>query len=1519
MWFGHYPQGPKNPLEGTGYENEKIKWRVLSVNGDEALLLADQNLDVERYNETLTDVTWETSTVRSWLNGYGSGSNKDGKDYSSDNFMDKAFTSGEQAAIKEKTIQNPDNPEYGTAGGNPTTDKIFFLSIDEVTKPVYGFPSDPDEYTKTKGALNTDYAKSQGAYTNTSTEYAGNSKWWLRLPGGDSSRAAYVSSGGRIDYHGDSASFVYYDGQVNRKCRIAVRPALFLNLKSNLWSYAGTVSSEGKVEETGGGQGDQDGSANNGVTEVDPSKISVSVRDYDALFDSLEGAEVEVEGIGKAATNKNGSALIANSLTQPSAMKKITAKKEGYRDYIFYSTIVSPEVVSLFKTNCFDVSLKKKKAGDDANPYVSTIVYYEDGVAKTCGGQRFERSDNVTFRACGVWNGKKPGHYRLWQEGQGGKSLESEDGIFRVNIGNDFSGKGKIYVSMVAQDGAESEAEWVYVSVPEGDGTSGDDSYVPILNESSESGWQTNVPFLHNDKLSFDLGKLKTTIKRKGSKVRIMLGGEKEGDVFKDEEWESWKKFCESQPVDLSLSQWKNVLSSDNLETSWTAGAKIKATGYGWLENDMSPDSETPMTGGIQVIIDMSTNFKQQYAVGVVPVYMEQSLGVNGELEGSVTYDTGSRKFGGDHKLTVTPALSVGGGVGVLYVATVGAEGTASMPMTLVFPKGLTQADLKGALSLKVSVLGFNYSKEMANATYPLYKKEAAKTAKLKGAAAKALSASKKQDVDAASLYDMDRYALPDEPAAKTKWHGNQGSGSRTVAKAKAVNQKSNLTEKLLQSGTSELTEPMLVQEGNTTLAVFLTEDGSRKTIHRTKLVYTVYDKASGTWSDPAAVEEDGTGDFQPCLTASNGKVAVAWLNYAGKITDASSMKEALRTSEIRCALWNEKTRRFTKTSQALSSSSSVSYNSAHPWVDENGSVTLVGLKNTGTDIFGASGDNALFMTGTYDRAQINKEFNVSQGIPVSYDVTASRGVVTAAVCVDADKDLDTLEDREIYLFSSDGNVRQVTKDEIYDSAPRYGKCQGKEALYWYSENGIRLMKESGDASTILARESIGVSENFTVVNGEGQETAIAWSQVDENNVYQLAACLYDAASGKWSKQVMVSDSGKNIFRPSGYFNANGDMEFLYRKGSTIKAGELYALQVAQAPDLEIVNAYIEDGTEKAGQKTKVHVGVRNNGTKKIAGYVLDVDGQETTGSANILPGETGLLEADYLVPDTVEKRELTIKAQVDGDCDTLNNTFVLTTGYADVSVAAVEDESPKGKVVHVAVENTEAVSTNVTLEARKDAADGELLSSKKLGTLKQGDLTTVDFVYQKGDTGYDVDVNALYYVATSSAPEKYESNNYDYSVFKEKRIAGAGDTPPTPPVQDPAVKPGSGSTTKPPATNGNQVQNAAGNKAKASASKVKKPRKVTLKRAKSTKRGALKLTWKRDKKVTGYQAVVARDKKFKKSKKTAWVKKNKTVSKTFTKLKRGKTYFAKVRAYKKIGKKKVYGAYSKVKKVKVR
>lgn len=191
--FGEYPQG-------TNGKVEPLVWRVLAVENGRALLITDKLIDCEEYNEEWVNVTWETCTLRKWMNS---------------DFISKAFSSSQQTQIATVTNQNPNNPEYGTKGGNATQDRIFALSIDEVNK----YFRDDDE----RMAAPTGYAKKQGCYVRDNYTLKSGEKtgwWWLRSPGIDCIDAASVSSFGGIVQYG---SYV-----ANRN--VAVRPALWLNL-----------------------------------------------------------------------------------------------------------------------------------------------------------------------------------------------------------------------------------------------------------------------------------------------------------------------------------------------------------------------------------------------------------------------------------------------------------------------------------------------------------------------------------------------------------------------------------------------------------------------------------------------------------------------------------------------------------------------------------------------------------------------------------------------------------------------------------------------------------------------------------------------------------------------------------------------------------------------------------------------------------------------------------------------------------------------------------------------------------------------------------------------------------------------------------------------------------------------------------------------------------------------------------------------------------------------------------------
>ncbi|MBR5347590.1 MAG: serine/threonine protein kinase, partial [Deltaproteobacteria bacterium] len=151
VYFGSYEQD-----NNTSNGKEDIEWLVLSKNGNKALIISKYALDCKQYNSSFSDVTWETSTLRKWLNG---------------TFLDAAFSTKEQSRIVSSTVTADQNPSYNTSPGNNTTDKVFLLSITEVNRY---FSSD-----SARQCRGTAYCYARGAYKADN----GNCWWWLRSPG----------------------------------------------------------------------------------------------------------------------------------------------------------------------------------------------------------------------------------------------------------------------------------------------------------------------------------------------------------------------------------------------------------------------------------------------------------------------------------------------------------------------------------------------------------------------------------------------------------------------------------------------------------------------------------------------------------------------------------------------------------------------------------------------------------------------------------------------------------------------------------------------------------------------------------------------------------------------------------------------------------------------------------------------------------------------------------------------------------------------------------------------------------------------------------------------------------------------------------------------------------------------------------------------------------------------------------------------------------------------------------------
>ena len=173
---------------------EDIHWEVLEKEENRVLVICCYAVDHKPYNDFIEKVTWETCSLREWMNH---------------TFLQEAFSDTEQLKIQSVTVPAERNPYYDTDPGNNTADKLFLLSATEVK--TYFKTDESRQCSFTPWA---DYLYNRGV----------GCAWWLRTPGCrfneyDENNGVYVGSLGEINYSG---------GAVTERYSVGVRPAMWI-------------------------------------------------------------------------------------------------------------------------------------------------------------------------------------------------------------------------------------------------------------------------------------------------------------------------------------------------------------------------------------------------------------------------------------------------------------------------------------------------------------------------------------------------------------------------------------------------------------------------------------------------------------------------------------------------------------------------------------------------------------------------------------------------------------------------------------------------------------------------------------------------------------------------------------------------------------------------------------------------------------------------------------------------------------------------------------------------------------------------------------------------------------------------------------------------------------------------------------------------------------------------------------------------------------------------------------------
>lgn len=191
------------------------EWRILDIKNKEALIITENIIEHRSYHNAYKDITWADCSLREYLNG---------------EFYDK-FTVAEKSRIIPVINHNPDNPWYGSIGGEDTKDSIFLLSMEEVVCQYFG-----DSSSKLRNPGKNQRYWFQRKDENNPKRIAkleANQNniwwWWLRTPGRFNVKAVYIHGDGNIGIQGNN---ILKGNLSDGRCTGGVRPALWLRLES---------------------------------------------------------------------------------------------------------------------------------------------------------------------------------------------------------------------------------------------------------------------------------------------------------------------------------------------------------------------------------------------------------------------------------------------------------------------------------------------------------------------------------------------------------------------------------------------------------------------------------------------------------------------------------------------------------------------------------------------------------------------------------------------------------------------------------------------------------------------------------------------------------------------------------------------------------------------------------------------------------------------------------------------------------------------------------------------------------------------------------------------------------------------------------------------------------------------------------------------------------------------------------------------------------------------------------------
>ncbi|MGN1167440.1 MAG: leucine-rich repeat protein [Lachnospiraceae bacterium] len=1118
----------------------------------------------------------------------------------------------------------------------------------------------------------------------------------------------------------------------------------------------------------------------NGDTYLNMKEDECAFYFYDAeTGESLSNVSF-MYGLERYESDKEGFAKISVSLFERTA-KTLSFTKTGYN--------TEKESIVLKQGEVYPIGLTKE--AEVPTVYRCDLQYEGDtsyiDIVKNEVSLYYDDKDVFSLT---VTAGYKGGEIKSYAIKQAGKILKSNNtGCFEKLTASDFkSGDNNIVIEVEGEKGDKysystklsvyGESEEVQEKIDLGKGLS---CTVPI-----------NFPIVGGVKIDLDyLVDLPIQFSVEGKKVKIVVNvgtvstNEKNNSkgIFDKDSWNMLKTLAENKKDISRFSSWLNTNSYGwNARYMKQMQAKVgpgslKMDVYGYLEGELSDSGQLKDIENIKgaIVIKCTAKAETENQILLSPPIIIK-VGIKGGVEGDWGVSMSKISTLGDLKLTgkVTLSVSVSAGVGIGYakIMSLTGNGEGTLSYSRQFDQGYNKAELKGKLYLTANILGFTTDVSpqfLQGGPWTIYEEydnevKQSKNVETKGNNVNPLNI----------IMDENEYEVAERTYLETQSEWNKGVAvNKEMASLSVDDKESGMT--ILQSSVYDDPQMRLVQTDDVTMMVFLSDDADRDAVDRTKLVYSIYDEESDTWSTPEAVWDDGTGDYMPEIETDGSNIWIAWMNANRKFGDDAEFTNLLPAMEIAIARFDGNG--FT---ECKNITNNTSYDCMPSLVIKNGAGYISWIQNTSNNALCNDSTNNVFAYSLEDENTTELASGISNIKDFEAGILSESNVVT--YITDGDGNYTTTDDTSMYVMNFSGKKLFSYEGKNNLSQPYYYNGN----LIWSEANGLKCLKNVSATEENFLGFSGYVNSEYQILENENYIYILLLNNADQENSNDTVnvesfVYTYDKTAEVWNKATQLTDLNTGVQSTNGFFTSDGKIGQIitaneYVSDNTANVMSIYSTVSELYSDYELADLYYDDAIiTDEGYELDVDATIQNIGQLKGGSYKVElVQGENVLASQTfddgIMAGESVEQTIRFSFSDAISHNsEYKVVVSVEDDPDQSNNTQLISLGKMDVAVnySLLEYGEKQDKYrLAVSVTNQGIITTDAILKLYCMSTENEAFQTIDIPSLRAGQtrMYIVDLDIDEAD--YVNNKYRVYMVAETSLDDSNILNNTDYVLM---------------------------------------------------------------------------------------------------------------------------------------------------------